>query len=255
MTEFAPSQAEGQGVRVVRLAEVDSTMAEAARRAAAGEAVPFWIVAGRQTAGRGRQGRSWHSPTGNLYATLHLADACKPERGAELGFVAGLALHDAATAATGLAAPRLALKWPNDLLLDGAKAAGLLLEGQTLGPRFSLSIGIGVNVAEAPADTPYPAAALAAFAPGLTRENLFEALAGAMARRLADWRASGFAAIRAAWRERAAFRGETVTLRLPEGPVEGRFEDIDATGRLLLLTSAGSRVIDAGDLFFGPAAT
>ena len=240
----------GLGAQVFHLAEVDSTMAEASRRARGGEASPFWVVADRQTAGRGRQGRNWHSPEGNLYATLHLAEPCPAERGAELGFVAGLALHDAVVKTTGLSHPSVALKWPNDLLYDKAKVAGLLLEGQTAGKRFSVAIGIGVNIHAAPADTPYPARALADSAPSLTSDRLFAALAEAMERRLAQWRGDGFAGIRADWRARAAFLGERVTLRLPEGVVEGRFEDIDAAGRLQLLTSDGARVIDAGDLFF-----
>jgi BirA family biotin operon repressor/biotin-[acetyl-CoA-carboxylase] ligase len=246
--------AEGQGARVHHFVEVGSTMAEAARLAAKGEAAPFWVMAEQQKAGRGRQGRSWHSPPGNLYATLFLAEPCEAARGAELGFVAGLALHDAVTEATGLAAPRLALKWPNDLLLDGAKIAGLLLEGQTAGARFSAAIGFGVNIIAAPSDTPYPAAALAMAAPGLNRDALFKALRAAMERRLEQWRREGFAAIRDAWRACAAFRGQEVTVRLAAGTVNGVFEDIDGAGRLLLLTSEGSRVIDAGDLYFGKPA-
>lgn len=220
---------------------------EAARNGATG---PLWIIADGQTAGRGRQGRVWQSPPGNLYATLLLTDPCAPSDAAALGFVAGLAVHDAVAALTGIGAPRLALKWPNDLLLEGAKCAGLLLEASILSGRFHVAIGIGANVATAPEGTPYPALALGAAAPGLPRDALMCSLADAMAARLAQWQAEGLAPLLADWRARAAFLGKDITIRLPEGPMTGRFADIDATGRLKLLTDQGLRVIDAGDLFF-----
>jgi BirA family biotin operon repressor/biotin-[acetyl-CoA-carboxylase] ligase len=173
----------------------------------------------------------------------------------QLGFVAGLALHDAAAAVTGLAAPRLALKWPNDLLVDRAKAAGLLLEGESRAGQFSVIIGLGVNIASSPQDTPYAATHLAAHAQGASVERLLIALSEAWHRRFSAWSLpGGFGPTRAAWLERAAFLGEIVTLRLPEGPVSGRFHSLDPGGRLELETSAGLRIIDAGDLFFGAQA-
>jgi BirA family transcriptional regulator, biotin operon repressor / biotin---[acetyl-CoA-carboxylase] ligase len=244
------------GHRAIHHASLLSTMSEAMLAAKAGEADPLWIIADEQSAGRGRQGRAWHSPPGNLHATLLLVNPCQPQRAAELGFVAGLALHDAACAITGLSAPRLQLKWPNDLLLDGAKCAGLLLEGATTGAQFTVAIGLGVNVVAAPDDTPYPATFLSRHAHeknAATRDALMLALAGHMAARLAEWREAGFATVLQDWRARAAFLGETITIRLPDGAVTGRFDDIDASGRLKLLTPQGLRVIDAGDLFF-PAA-
>jgi BirA family biotin operon repressor/biotin-[acetyl-CoA-carboxylase] ligase len=226
-------------------------MTAAMEAARAGETGPLWIIADEQTSGRGRQGRGWMSPTGNLHSTLLLVDPCKPARAAELGFVAGLALHDAASLVSGLHAPRLALKWPNDLLLDGAKCAGLLLEGSTLPvaggtPRLAVAIGFGVNIVASPIDTPYPATCL----PGSDRDAMMHALAGAFAGRLAQWRAHGLSPLLDVWRERAAFIGQEISLRLPDGAVSGQFQDIDATGRLKLLTGQGLRVIDAGDLFF-----
>jgi BirA family biotin operon repressor/biotin-[acetyl-CoA-carboxylase] ligase len=242
------------GHRALHHASIGSTMTAAMEAARAGEAGPLWIIADEQTSGRGRQGRSWASPVGNLHATLLLVDVCPPARAAELGFIAGLALHDAASAETGKGAPQLALKWPNDLLLDGAKCAGLLLEGSTLpaaggSPRFAVAIGFGVNIVAAPTDTPYPAARLEA----AERDSVVQALAQSFGTRLEEWRADGLAPLLQAWRRRAAFMGRDITLRLPEGAVSGRFEDIDASGRLKLLTEHGLRVIDAGDLFF-PAA-
>jgi BirA family biotin operon repressor/biotin-[acetyl-CoA-carboxylase] ligase len=239
----------------VHHARIGSTMTAAMEAARGGETGPLWIIADEQTSGRGRQGRGWMSPRGNLHATLLLVDPCEPARAAELGFVAGLALHDAAFVQTGLTAPRLQLKWPNDLLLEGAKCAGLLLEGSTLPAaggqsRFAVAIGFGVNIVAAPSDTPYPAACL----PATDRDGLVQALAESFAARLTAWRANGLAPQLSDWRDRAAFMGREISLRLPDGPITGRFEDIDDTGRLKLLTGQGLRVIDAGDLFF-PAAS
>lgn len=228
-------------------------MDEGRALAMAGETGPIWLVADSQKGGRGRHGRQWTSPPGNLYTSLLLSEPCAAARAAELGFVASLALHDAAKAVTGLDTPALALKWPNDLLLQGAKVAGLLLEGQTMPGRgsFIVTIGIGVNVGIAPENTLYPATTLSAMAPHVSPELVFTALSDAFAIWFARWQQQGFSLVREAWLMRAAGQGESVTVRLPTGPVSGRFQGIDATGRLNLLTSDGQRVIDAGDLFFG----
>ena len=124
-------------------------MDEARALALQGQATPLWLVADEQSGGRGRHGRSWVSPPGNLYATLLLPEPCAPAVAPELGFVAGTALHAAVSLLIGLGPPRLALKWPNDLLLDGAKTAGLLLEGLHVGGRFIVLIGFGVNISSA----------------------------------------------------------------------------------------------------------
>jgi BirA family transcriptional regulator, biotin operon repressor / biotin---[acetyl-CoA-carboxylase] ligase len=134
---------------LIRLDTIDSTNAEALRRAWAGERGPLWIVAERQSAGRGRRGRSWVSPPGNLHATLLVSDPAPAALVPQLGFVAGLALHDAAAAAAPPLAPRLALKWPNDLLCGGRKIAGILVEGEG-DPVAAAAIGFGVNCREHP---------------------------------------------------------------------------------------------------------
>ncbi|WP_332690875.1 biotin--[acetyl-CoA-carboxylase] ligase [Bosea sp. (in: a-proteobacteria)] len=247
--------ARGAGYRLIVRDEVASTMEEARGALAQGDPGQLWIVARSQNSGRGRHGRQWGSPPGNLYASLLLVAPCEPVLAPQLGFVAGLALHDAAASLTGLSAPRLALKWPNDLLIDRAKAAGLLLEGESRAGRFSVIIGLGVNIASSPQDTPYAATHLSAHAAGTSVERLLAALAEAWHRRFSAWSLpGGFGPTRAAWLERAAFLGETVTLRLPEGPVSGRFLSLDPAGRLELETATGRRVIDAGDLFFGAQA-
>lgn len=233
---------------VIHLGEVASTMDAARERLAAGEPAPFWVVAESQIGGRGRHGRQWVSPPGNLYATLALCEPCDPARGPELGFVAGLALHQAVAETTGLSHPALAIKWPNDLLLDGAKLAGILLEGITLAGRFHVLIGIGVNVAHAPEGTPYPARALSQGPDEALRSALFEALRRAWASSEAQWRA-GFGETRSAWLARAAHLGKPARVRLPAGEMAGVMRGIDAHGRLLLDVEGVERVIEAGDVF------
>src|ERR1043166_8409052 len=120
------------GARLLSLDEVGSTNAEAFARARAGERGPLWITARRQTAGRGRRGRAWVSEPGTLYASLLLTDPAPPQRAAELSLVAALAVHDALAERAAVLGPRLTLKWPNDVLCDGAKLAGILVEGEGL---------------------------------------------------------------------------------------------------------------------------
>ncbi|MGY6247125.1 biotin--[acetyl-CoA-carboxylase] ligase [Bosea thiooxidans] len=240
------------GYRLIVRDEVASTMEEARHALDQGEPGKLWIVARRQNAGRGRHGRQWGSPPGNLYASLLLTNPCEPALAPQLGFVAGLALHDAAAKLLGPAAATLKLKWPNDLLLGGAKMSGLLLEGESRAGRLNVILGCGVNIASCPSDTPYPATYLRAAAPEASVEALLVALSDAWAKRFAIWsEPGGFGPTRAAWLERAAFLGETITIRLLEGPLQGRFAGLDPTGRLELETGIGRRLIDAGDLFFG----
>src|SRR6476646_7487966 len=122
------ARASAAGVRLVAHEVLGSTNAEALSLARQGESGPLWVVADRQTAGRGRRGRAWISEPGNLYASLLLTDPAPAERWPQLSFVAALAVYDAVIAVASAFAPRLAIKWPNDLLLDGAKFAGVLIE-------------------------------------------------------------------------------------------------------------------------------
>jgi BirA family biotin operon repressor/biotin-[acetyl-CoA-carboxylase] ligase len=247
--------ARAAGYRLIIRDEVGSTMEEARRALQQGDPGLLWVVARSQNSGRGRHGRPWTSPPGNLYASLLLVNPCEPALAPQLGFVAGLALHDAAARVTGLAAPRLALKWPNDLLVDGAKCSGLLLEGESGAGRFAVIAGLGINIASCAQGTPYPASFLRAHAPDVTIEATLAALAEAWLTRFEVWRQpGGFTPTRAAWLERAAFLGETITIRPPAGAVTGVFVGLDPVGRLLLETSAGTQGFDAGDLFFGAAA-
>jgi len=252
-----PPEIEAAGYRLLSLEATDSTNDDAARAAKEGDPGPLWVVSREQRAGRGRHGRNWSSPPGNLYASLLLLDPCEPALAPQLGFVAGLALHEALCAVTGLGAPRLALKWPNDLLLDGAKISGLLLEAHrvsAIGP-LAIVIGFGVNVVHAPDGTPYAATSLQAVSPGLEREKVFSELAVSFDRCFSAWskaRRLGdpFSAVRRLWLERAAGLGGSVTLRLPGGERTGTFMGLDAHGRLELRTTSGLELIDAGDLYF-----
>ncbi|PZO00527.1 MAG: biotin--[acetyl-CoA-carboxylase] ligase [Hyphomicrobiales bacterium] len=247
--------ARAAGYRLIVRDEVASTMEEARRALHQGDPGRLWIVARSQNAGRGRHGRQWGSPPGNLYASLLLVAPCEPALAPQLGFVAGLALHDAATRVSGGALPGLKLKWPNDLLIDRAKTAGLLLEGESRGGAFSVIIGLGVNIASCPADTPYPATFLQQRQAQASIEAVLTALSDAWLARFDAWsRPGGFGTTRTAWLERAAFLGEDITIRLSEGPLTGRFAGLDTSGRLELDTAVGRRVIDAGDLYFGSSA-
>ncbi len=249
-------EAEAAGFRLITIATTPSTNDEALAHAEAGDPGRLWIMAAEQTKGRGRQGRTFISPAGNLFASLLLVAPCDPPIASHIGFVAGLAIHDAAASVTGLTVPRLSLKWPNDLLLDGGKLSGILLEGhQLLGTgRFAVIVGIGVNVAMAPAGMAYPAASLAGAVGPVAIDVISRALTVAMSRRLEQWdRGNGFGQIRDAWLARASGLGARITVRLPTRDARGVFSGLDCTGRLLLDGERGREIIDAGDLFFGSA--
>jgi BirA family transcriptional regulator, biotin operon repressor / biotin---[acetyl-CoA-carboxylase] ligase len=237
-----------RGVRLLPLGDIDSTNEEAKRLIAAGETGPLWIVAERQTQGKGRLGRDWSSMPGNLHASLILSGLGGAAIAPQLGFVAGVA----ALNAIGDGAGRIALKWPNDLLLNGAKLGGILLEGVASAfCGFAAVIGIGINCAAAPQGLPYPAAALSALgADAPMKESLFSRLSDAFVETLDIWaEGAGFPRIREMWLAGAAGLGAPATVALARGEsVEGRFETIDSDGRLVLATAQGRRVIDAGDV-------
>ena len=249
-----------RGYRLLSKDATGSTNDDALAAAREGDPGRLWITAAEQLKGRGRHGRQWSSPPGNLYASLLLIDPCEISKAPQLGFVAGLALHEAASQAAGIGAPRLALKWPNDLLLDGAKVAGLLLEGHRIRTdgTIAIVIGFGVNIVSAPSGTPYPANTLRTVKQQLTREIVFAALASSFARIFSTWyearrrspASDPFGAVRRLWLERAAGVGGEVAVRLPAGERRGRFEGLDRHGRLQLGTPAGLELIDAGDLYF-----
>ena len=230
------------------LDEIDSTNAEARRRAPA--TGPLWIAARKQTAGRGRQGRAWSSPVGNLSATLLIGRDEAPGDLAKLSFHASLAVADLLIHFAPGA--EVATKWPNDALLNGKKAAGILLEnfGPGGGYKANLAIGIGINLAGHPdaAESRWPPTSLAAET-GTAPE--FEAALNVLAQRLDHWLGVGeFATIRAAWLARATHLGQPIEARLPDETLGGIFEDVDADGALVLNTPDGIRRIHAADIHF-----
>ena len=239
------------GFRLHRYDTLGSTNDEARRLARAGapEGTLVWSLA--QTAGKGRRGRSWVSPTGNLYLSLVQRPEVPPAQAAQLGFVAAIALGGALDRLPG-SALRLRFKWPNDLLLDGRKIAGILLESETAAAGFAdfVVIGIGINLVSAPHDTEFPATSLAeaGFA-GITPPRLLEAFAQCFAGWAKRWREEGFAPVRAAWLSRASGLGEGIRVRLERQTLDGRFLDLDHDGALLLDATDGRRRIAAGEVF------
>jgi BirA family transcriptional regulator, biotin operon repressor / biotin---[acetyl-CoA-carboxylase] ligase len=236
---------------IIHFGSVDSTNAEALRRARGGARGPLWVVAATQTAGRGRRGRAWASPPGNLYASLLLVDPAPAAVAPQLAFVAGLAVHDACAALAPALAGALWLKWPNDLLCRGAKIAGILIEGEAVADGIAAVVGIGVNCRHHPEATEHPATDFAAQGAKVEASPLLDALRRTMAARLAEWdRGAAFAAIRSAWLARAAGLGQPIRARLPDRELSGVFEALDDAGRLILRLPDGRReVITAGEVF------
>ncbi|PSL20395.1 biotin--[acetyl-CoA-carboxylase] ligase [Shimia abyssi] len=244
----------GYGRRV--LAEVDSTNAEAARIAPELPG-PEWILGLRQTAGRGRRGRAWADPEGNFAATLIMRPTESPDRVALRSFVAALALFEAFVAVTGRS-QGLSLKWPNDVLLNGGKVAGILLEsaGMVGGGVSHIAIGIGVNLRHAPGveqveeGAMRPVSLLSETGALVTPEEFLDALAAAYAQAEAQFTAYGFEPIRTAWLDRAARLGQVITARTARHETTGTFETVDLQGNLVLKTAKGRVAIPAADIFF-----
>lgn len=241
------------------LDQTDSTNAEARRRAEAGETGTLWIAARRQTGGRGRRGRAWESDTGNLFATLLMTTPRPPAEAAQVTFVAALAVADLLDA---YAPPSLVtIKWPNDVMLAGDKASGVLVEsGAHPSGGLWLAVGIGVNLAHAPTGTERPATALAHHLRGDVSappsvEVAAARLAEAFAIWLERWETLGFEPILDAWRARTSGLDGPAVARLGQENVEGRAEGVAADGALRLRLADGTlRLISAGDVFFGEAA-
>ncbi|CAN5520030.1 biotin--[acetyl-CoA-carboxylase] ligase [soil metagenome] len=245
------------------VAETGSTNADMLELARSGVDGGLWLRAERQTQGRGRQGRAWESPTGNLYASTLVRLRPSDPVAATLALVAAVALEESVgvhlfpgegwgpgasgpITDTGLR-PGTTLKWPNDLLLDGAKLSGILLERAA----DAVVIGVGVNLAEHP-DLPGRAiTSLAAHGVQVEPERFLETLAEGFARWLARWRGDGLAPIRQRWLERAHPPGTALTARLPDGSaLNGLFDGLDRDGALILRLADGTRrVIHAGDVF------
>lgn len=268
--QLAPTASAG-GYRLEAFPSVGSTNALALERAHAGDGGKLWLVSKKQEAGRGRRGRPWETQEGNLAATLLLVPDFELKHAATLGFVAGLALADALEAVlpqarigvgvdggTPLGGGRFELKWPNDVLADGAKLSGILLESAMLDHRrFALAIGIGVNVVAFPEGLPYPATSLSMLGASCDAETLFLALSDAWVENMRLWNeGSGLDAIRKRWLARAAGLGAEVAVRIEGRVVRGVFDSIDEECRFVIRDHDGGVVtVAAGDVHFGAVAS
>jgi len=224
--------------------ETASTNDDVAALARAGAAEGLWLRAERQTAGRGRQGRGWVSPPGNLYVSTLVRLQPDDPPAPTLALAAAVALAETVEAFG--ARPRI--KWPNDLLIDGAKLSGILLERAD----DAVVVGLGVNLAHHPEDVDRPATSIAAVtghAPD--PETFLAALAESFVRWLYRWRAEGLAPVRARWLDKAHPQGTALTARLPDGSsYDGLFDGLDMTGALRLRLADGAvHVIHAADIF------
>ncbi len=236
---------------------VDSTNAEARRLAAAGEdEAPDGTVvwAKQQTAGRGRRGRGWESPPGNLYCSMILRPERPADEAAQLGFVAGLAVYDA-LGLLGEPGHEVHLKWPNDVLLNGRKVAGILLESEASRADLPpwIVLGLGLNVGFHPADTEFPATSLRAEGWPSTEVDVLEAYCRGFLSWTAKWLDQGFDPIRKNWLWRCRGRDEEIEVRLENETVSGIFTDLDANGALVLEIGGEERRITAGDVYFANA--
>ena len=229
---------------------IDSTNAEAHRRAAAGERGPIWISARRQEAGRGRSGRAWSSPSGNFSASfMFMSGGVAPSRYHQVSFVAGVAVFDA-LAACGAARMGLQLKWPNDLMIGDAKLGGILVECSRYLGEDMIIVGIGINLTVAPDVPDRLVTNLAAHGTPISPDELLRELAAVMAHWLATWASgSGFNTIRTAWLERAHPPGRALTVKAQDKIYTGVFAGLGTNGSLSLRTADGAIVsVDHGDV-------
>ncbi|ARO15215.1 BirA family transcriptional regulator, biotin operon repressor / biotin-[acetyl-CoA-carboxylase] ligase [Ketogulonicigenium robustum] len=229
---------------------IDSTMFEARRMAEAGLTQPTWILALEQTAGHGRRGRAWRHPLGNFAGTIVFRPAGDAHAAGLRSFLMANALRTAL--AEYVAPTRLGLKWPNDVLLDGGKVAGILLESRTAGAQVDwLAIGIGVNLASAPDPDGSVFAPVALGEAPPSPQEFLPRLARAFAAQEALFAAHGFGPIRQMWLDHAVMLGKPIVARLPNATHEGTFEGLDDDGNLLLRTPQGLRTIAAAEVHFG----
>lgn len=243
------------GFSLVSLESVDSTNRLALDLAEQAGANRTWVISEVQRAGRGRHGREWVSPAGNLYASLLLVAPCPTEDSPKLGFVAGVALAEVVRKLA--PAVETHLKWPNDVLVGNAKLAGILLEGRMLaGGRQAVAIGMGVNIASAPDLQDRAAASFSSLGIATDRRDVFRILSDRMADQLAAFaQGQGFFKIRDAWSRLSLPPGTPLTVRLPKENLSGRFAGIDERGRLMLDQNGTLTHVEAGDVFLDGSRT
>jgi BirA family biotin operon repressor/biotin-[acetyl-CoA-carboxylase] ligase len=251
----SPSPKLPSGYRLLRMETVDSTNAEARRRALAGEPGPLWIWSARQSQGRGRGGREWVSQYGNLFASLLIGVNCPLRVAGQLALLAGIITFD--TIAKLIAyegRSEILLKWPNDILLAGEKVAGMLLEnvGGANDARSIVVIGTGINLASHPENLPQPAVSLATYGMNVTPADALETLAATTHEWLGRWgEGSCFPTVRRAWLDRAGPVGRPLTVRVGSQEVDGAYGGLDSEGALrLFMPDGGEYRVTAGDVFF-----
>ncbi|OKH90080.1 biotin--[acetyl-CoA-carboxylase] ligase [Thalassospira sp. TSL5-1] len=231
---------------------IDSTNDEAKRLGDKGAPGGALILAAQQRAGRGRRGREWKSPVGNLFLSLLLRPNCPLQDSARLTFLAALAMAQAIDIVTeGRVKP--ACKWPNDLMVDGRKLCGILLESASSQGRDTdyLVIGTGVNVMFHPEDAERPSTSLAELGAAVQIEDLVAAYVSRFDVLYSTWLETGFTAVRDAWLERAYGFGQPLVARLSEKTLTGTFVGLDESGSLILKDDAGfDHIIGAGEVFF-----
>lgn len=243
--------------RILHIDITDSTNADAMRLAIKGEDLPLWVIADRQTAGRGRAGRTWVSPSGNLYTSLAFCCAAPMENAGQLSLIAGISLFEAIRASVDLAqdAP-LRLKWPNDILMGAAKMGGILVESTSArgSPGFLAIVGFGLNLSSEPSDLGRAVTSLGRHAQAPASAILLNSLAEQFPRWLDVWaNGDGFAAIRQAWMERAGPIGEAITVNSADGPISGTYRGLAEMGALLAEVDGKVREINHGDVTLGRA--
>ena len=245
--------------RFIHLAETGSTNKDAMRLALAGEALPLWVSADEQSAGRGRAGRNWVSIPGNLHASVAFETAAPAPMAGQVALVAGVMLYEAVvrTAGGGTSVGKLRLKWPNDLLIGVAKVAGILVETTVRAGGKSLVAvaGFGVNVTSAPEFLDRPVTSFANERIAVSAAEILAALAEEYDRWMTVWCAGGgFAAIREVWLARSGTPGDAITINTGAGPVSGRYQGLDHTGALLAEVGGKLEAITFGDVVLGNGA-
>lgn len=235
---------------LIALDAVGSTNDEARERAEAGAPAGTVVWAKQQLSGRGRRGRAWQSPVGNLYCSIILRPTTTPDVAAQLSFVTALALGEGVYEHL---PPTVSLryKWPNDVLIDGKKIAGILLESQVgeQGRLESVIIGTGINIASFPSDAERPATSLGEAGVDLGVGGVLSVYTRALRHWVVRWEEEGFEPVRDAWLKRAIGLGESIEVRLPNETFSGTFDALDATGALVLQTPQGERLISAGEVY------
>jgi BirA family biotin operon repressor/biotin-[acetyl-CoA-carboxylase] ligase len=239
--------------RHIALGDVGSTNTACFEHAREGDPGRLWITARRQLGGRGRRGRTWISEPGNLYASLLLINPAPPAALASLPLVVALALHRAIAAEMPFVGDRLRIKWPNDVLIDGRKVSGILIEAETLPDgRSAVVIGCGVNIAHMPENPLYPATSLSEAGASTSPDAIFARLLVELAHALEVWQAGeGLDSIVSSWKALVHGVGQPITVNLPDRSLSGIFAGVERDGLLTLRLDTGDTLrIASGDVFF-----